>query len=286
MARHAELIATLEALPGVTLRVDERVARHSALRIGGEVEAWVLVHDEAGVKAVLSALRKAKLELREHQPLGDHYAREEGLSGAMLRLGPSFGLISIEDETIQVGAAAPLAQLGVMAQRAGLRCWAPLRRWPGTLGGWVKTADAEALAPLVVSVRAAVGRGIVNRSGTALAGLGRKAVILGATLVRCPDAPLPPPPSCPGSLFVLDASLRLAMAQSRLPGLRLRSIRLAGEQAGVVVNLGSGGSRDLDLVIRLVKDRLKRDHGLEVVFRLQPMGRPPKNAPVERLSFP
>ena len=286
MAMHAELVAAFEALPGVTLRLAEPVAHHSALRIGGEVEAWVLALDDDGVKAVVAALRAAGVKLRPHQPLGDHYAREEGLSGAMLRLGPAFGELQLEGDALVVGAAVPMAQLGVVAQREGLIDWAPARAWPGTLGGWLQCADPAALGGLVRSVRALVGRSIKDRPPEAAASFGAKAVILGAVLEARHGRALPCAPLAPGSLFAVDDDMRRAMRHSRLPGLRLRHIRLADEEAGVVVNLGAGSSRDLDLVIRLVKERLLRDHGLEVEPRLQPLGLPPKNTPAHRVDPP
>ncbi len=281
MARHADL-EVLEGQAGLAIRLDEPVARHSALRMGGEVEAWVLACDEDAVKAALAGLRAAGLTLRRHQPLGDHYAREEGLAGALLRLGPAFGTVEIEDDLIRVGAAVPMAQLGVVACRAGLADWAPVARWPGTVAAWLEAGEAEALAPLLRSVRALVGRSVKDRPGSSLASLSSKAVILGAELEARHGRPLPPPPPPPGTLLVLDEKLEKAMRRSRLPGLRLRSIRLASEQPGVVVNLGAGSSRDLELIIRLVKERLKRDHGLEVEARLQPLGRPPRANPRSR----
>jgi len=285
VARHAELAEVLGSHPGVVLRLDERVARHSALRIGGEVEAWVLALDEAAVKDAVAALRRGKLSLRPHDPLGDHYAREEGLAGAMLRLGPAFGQLGVEDDRLHAGAAVPLARLGVVAARHGLEAWAPLSRWPGTVGGWLSGADPARLAPLVHSVRALRGRSVVERSGDTLASLGSKAIVLGAVFHGRPDAPLPPSPPSPGSLTLQGGDVLRAMVKSRLPGLRLRSIRLASEQPGLVVNLGGGSSRDLDLVLKLVQDRLKRDHGVELEARLAPLGRPPKTEPDPRLGL-
>ncbi len=276
MAGRAELERAFEGLPGVTLRVAEPVARHSALRIGGEVEAWVLARDEAAVKAALSALRSVGLTLRPHQPLGDPFAREEGLSGAMLRLGPAFGGIEVEDEILKVGAAAPLARLGVVAQRAGLTAWGPVRSWPGTLAAWLRSAPVAELEPLVRSVRTLVGRSVKDRPASTLAGLSPKAVILAAELEARPDRPLAEAPPWPGSVCAMSPELERAMRRSRLPGLRLRSIRLAHEQIGLVANLGGGTSRDLDLILKLVQDRCKRDHGLDVEPRLQPLGRPPR----------
>jgi UDP-N-acetylmuramate dehydrogenase len=274
VARLAELIEALGALPGVTLRVDEPVARHSALRMGGEVEAWVMVQDEAGLKAAMAALRRAGLNLREHQPLGDHFAREEGLSGALLRLGPGFAVIQREGDRLRVGAATPMAQLGVEAARIGLDAWAEASTWPGTLGGWLLSREPQALLPSVHSVRALVGRSLKDHPVEVVSK--GKAVILGAELVARPAGGLGAAPLAPGALFAVDARLQRAMVRSRLPGIRLRRIRLADEQAGIAVNLGGGSSRDLDLVLRLVKDRLMRDHGIEVEPRLQPLGLPPK----------
>ncbi len=276
MARHSDLALALEGQPGVTLRVDEPVARHSALRMGGEVEAWVVALDEAGVVAVAAALRQAGLTLRDHQPLGDHFAREEGLSGALLRLGPAFGTVQIEGGILRVGASTPMAQLGVAAARAGLEAWAGASTWPGTLATWLRTSDPQGLMPLVRSVRALAGRSLKDHPVEVVSR--GKAILLGAELDACPSADIGPPPLAPGSLFRVDERLGRAMIRSRLPGLRLRSIRLADEQPGVLVNLGGGSSRDLDLVLRLVRERLMRDHGIEVEPRLQPLGRPPKQS--------
>lgn len=284
MARLADLAVALEALPGVTLRVDEPVARHSALRMGGEVEAWVVVLDEAVLKEAMAALRSAGLSLREHQPLGDHFAREEGLSGALLRLGPAFGLIERDGDYLRVGAATPMAQLGVEAARLGLDLWSGASTWPGTLGGWLAAREPQDLQPLVHSVRALVGRSLKDHPVEVVTK--GKAVILGAQLVARPEATLGAAPLAPGTLFAVDERVQRAMVRSRLPGLRLRRIRLADQQAGLVVNLGGGSSRDLDLVIRLAKDRLMRDHGIEVEPRLQPLGRPPKKSSQRRGDAP
>jgi UDP-N-acetylenolpyruvoylglucosamine reductase len=282
----AELVQHFEALPGAVLRLDEPVSRHSALRIGGEVEAWVLALDEPGLLDAMSALRAASLKLRHSEPLGDHFAREEGLAGAMIRLGPAFEGLELDEGVLRVGAAVPLARLGAFAMRHGLEAWAPLASWPGTLGAWLRGGDPVALEPLLRSVRVLKGRSLGDKKPKALGSLGAAGLILGAKLLARHDAALPPPPPAPGSVLVREPSHESAMRQSRLPGLRLRSIRLAGEQTGLVVNLGGGSSRDLDLVLRLVRDRLSRDHGLDVEPRLQPLGRPPKPPTPERGVWP
>ncbi len=276
MARPAELPALLEGLPGVALRLAEPVARHGALRIGGEVEAWLAVFDEGATKAAINALRATGTKLRHHDPLGDHFAREEGLSGALLRLGPAFAGVEVGSDRLRVGAAAPLARIGVVAANAGIEHWAPLRSWPGTFGAWLRCASPGAVIPSLLSLRTLKGRSLKDRSPEALSKLGAGELVLGAELRLESPAPLPAAPSFPGCVVEPEEVTVRAMARSRLPGLRLRSIRLASEQVGLVVNLGGGTSADLELVIRLVKERLLRDHGLEVEPRLALLGRPPK----------
>jgi UDP-N-acetylmuramate dehydrogenase len=274
----ADLRAVLAAVPGVCLREPEPVARHGALRIGGDVETYVVVHDEAALLAVAEALRAAHAGLRVLSPLGDAFARDAGLSGVLVRLGPAFGEVEVGPRGIEAGCGAPLASIGAAAARAGLAGWRGLSTWPGSLGAWCSDLDGAALATLCGRIRALTGRGLRDFSGAAVATVPRSALLIQACLIPEAPAALPPRPPWPGAAFAEDPDLLAALARSRLPGLRLRGIRLAEEQVGLVVNLGGGSARDLDLMLRVIVERLGRDHGLQAQPRLQPMGRPPNAA--------
>jgi len=280
----AELLAALAVVPGASLRAEEPVARHGALRIGGDVEAFVTVHDEAGLLGVAEALRAARQVLRPCWPLADAFCRDAGLAGALLRLGPAFGEVQAGPDGIEAGAAAPLACVGAVAARLGHAGWSPLSTWPGTVGAWCADLEGPALAGLFRRVRVLTGRGIRDHEGAAVAGVPRSALLLRAWLPPAPTAGLPPRPPWPGEAFAEGGAagedVRAALLSSRLAGLRLRGIRLASEQVGLVVNLGAGTARDLDLLLRVVVDRLGRDHGLNVQPRLQPSGRPPSAGPL------
>lgn len=275
MATRPELRTALATVPGVRLREEEPVARHGALRLGGGVELYVVVHDEAALEAVAAALRGARVSPRLFHPLSDAFARDAGLAGALLRLGPAFAEVEAGGEGIDAGVGAPLAAIGAAAERAGFEEWSGLCAWPGTLGSWCAGLDPEALARLFVRVTILTGRGVRRVDGAAVASIPRSAELLGGRLPRAPVAALPPSPPWPGALFDQDSDVASALARSSLPGVRLRRVRLATEQVGVVVNLGGGTARDLELLCRLAQERLGRDHGLEVQSRLQPLGRPP-----------
>jgi UDP-N-acetylmuramate dehydrogenase len=281
VARRAEIRAALAALPGVTVREEEPVARHGALRIGGGVEVYVVVRDGAALEAVVAALRGVRATPRLVRPLSDAFARDAGLAGVLLRLGPAFAAVTVGPAGLEVGVDAPLAAIGVAA--GAQDPWAVLRTWPGTLGAWCEDLVPDIWARLFARIEVLTGRGVRTLEGEAVAGAARSALLLGGRLWPAPLGPLPPPPPWPGALFPADPDLWAALARSTLPGVRLRRVRLATEQVGLVANLGGGTARDLDLLARLIQERLARDAGLEVQARLQPLGRPPAggNAPQE-----
>ncbi|MFH1465527.1 MAG: hypothetical protein ABIO70_14160 [Pseudomonadota bacterium] len=277
MASRAEVLAALAALPGVTVREEEPVARHGALRIGGGVEIYVVVHDVSALEAAAAALRSVRATFRLVQPLSDAFARDAGLAGVLLRLGPAFGEVSVGPEGTRAGADAPLAAIGIAAHQ--IEPWAALRAWPGTLGAWCQELAPEVWGQLFERVELLTGRGVRTLVGEAVASAPRSALLLGGCLRTPPLGSLPAPPPWPGSLFAPDPDVAAALARSSLPGVRLRRMRLAAEQVGVVTNLGGGTARDLDLLAKLAQERLSRDAGLEVQTRLLPLGRPPSTHP-------
>jgi hypothetical protein len=138
---------------------------------------------------------------------------------------------------------------------------------PGTLGGWIEALGLERLAPALLSVRVAHGHTVRELSPERAASLKGSRIWIAATLARDIQASIPGPPP-PGAVASLDGELALRMRQSGLAGLRLRGIRLASEQVGLVTNLGQGSPRDLAVLLRTLRDRLSRDHGIDFQARL------------------
>lgn len=275
MAEQPLDLTALEALAGVTVRREEPVARHGNLRIGGPVDVFVVVHREASLVAVWRGLRGVGLQPRSLVGFTDIYAAEEGLGGALVRLGRDFSEVRILGETVWVGAAAPLARVGVLASEAGLVDWAPLARHAGTLAAWMVESGPERFIPFVRRFKVLSGGRVRDWEGERLARLPKRAVLLGAEMTAPVDRSLPTP-GLPGAMEGSTAATSRMLRASGLLGLRLRSIRLAAQCPGTLVNLGQARSTDLAMVIRLVKDRLWRDHGHHLDSRLVMAGRPRK----------
>ena len=45
-----EWLQILDAVPGVAVRLNEPMARHTDLRVGGNAEAWLVVESQEGIE--------------------------------------------------------------------------------------------------------------------------------------------------------------------------------------------------------------------------------------------
>ncbi|MDP2312809.1 MAG: hypothetical protein Q8P41_07880 [Pseudomonadota bacterium] len=254
-------------LGDVPAREEEPIGRHLPLRTGGTFELWVEVRDEAALLAVVKAARAEKLALRPLAPFCDAMPPEGGLTGVALRLGVGFEFIREGEGGLWVGAATPLALLGL---RTG---FAAYTRAPGTLAdawedGWI--------APAVVRVRRFRSRSIEEVEGAAGAPIGPdpKSLIVAALLK--PGVKVHPPPV--GRAFRDHKRRNLPalpelMRNLGLGGLRLGGAVLAEEDPTVLANRGDATPRQLRLLLQAARERVHTATGLELEERVAPPGR-------------
>lgn len=256
----------IRLLGGVPAREEEPIGRHVPLRTGGAFELWVEVPDEPALLAVIKAARAEKLALRPLPPFCDAMPPEGGLTGVGLRLGVGFEYIREAKEGLWVGAATPLALLGLRSGFAGYA------RAPGTLAdawedGWI--------APAVVRVRRFRSRGIEEVDGST-PGMGPdpRALLVAALLL--PGAKVRPPPV--GRAFRDHKRRNLPplpelMRNLGLGGLRLGGAVLAEEDPTVLANRGDGTARQLRLLLQAARERVHTATGLDLEDRILPPGR-------------
>ncbi|MDP2309250.1 MAG: hypothetical protein Q8P18_24725 [Pseudomonadota bacterium] len=255
-------------LGGVGAREEEPIGRHLPLRTGGAFELWVEVADEAELLAVVKAARAEKLALRPVPPFCDAMPPEGGLTGVGLRLGAGFEFIRDAKEGLWVGAATPLALLGL---RTGFAAYA---RAPGTLAdawedGWI--------APGVLRVRRFRSRSIEEVEGApGSPGMAPDAKALVVAALLAPGAKVRPPPA--GRAFRDHKRRNLPalpelMRNLGLGGLRLGGAVLAEEDPTVLVNRGDASARQLRLLLQAARERVHTATGLEFEDRIAPPGR-------------
>lgn len=250
---------------GVTVRPGERLARHAPWRVGGPCDAWILVDRREALPEVFTACREAGWSRTVLGAGTRVVVRDGGLAGAVIRLGEGFVGVEEEGDTVRVGAATPVALVAKALQ------WPSKRFAPGTLGG--SLVCDEGWAPWVVSVRV-VGRGAEKEVAWADVGPLASVAIVEARLRRLD---VPPPALRRSAAWMVapegeDAAV--ALREASLAGTRLRAILAPEAAPELLVNLGGGDARDLQLLQRSLVERVLAARGIQLVDRMQWMGRP------------
>lgn len=258
---------------GVVWRVEEPLARHLPRRTGGRCDAFIVVHDPAALGDVLAAVKDEGWSRTVIGTGSRLLVRDGGLAGAVLRLGRGYAGAVGDAEGVRAGAAVPLAQLGVMAGNGPLSA---LRRQPGSLGAslkedggwgpWVHTVDVfDRGGVRTLSLDEARGRG----SG----------IVVGAHLRWQPEGggrrvPVPGPER-PWSVFaeVPKADVARLLRKAGLAGTRLRDIVLPASEPTSLATLAPATARDVDLLLKSVIDRMKRERGVDLQVGIQWLGR-------------
>ncbi len=243
-------------------REEEPIARHLPLRASpGAFERWAVVDTEEELVAAIRAARAEKLPVRVVHPFADSLPPEGGMGGLFLRLGRDFEDIREVDDTLDVGAACPIARLGL---RRGFEAL-------GRAGGSVGDAlDDGWLRPWVVGLRRFKGRGIEDTSElepdpkalvvrVRLRPGGKLSSVRAGTIFREPGK--------------RGLDLRALLARSGVSGVRLHGASLAEDDAAVMVNRGEASPRQVRLLVEAVRERVHVATGVELDVRLLPPGR-------------
>ncbi|MEM1396709.1 MAG: UDP-N-acetylmuramate dehydrogenase [Pseudomonadota bacterium] len=107
------------------------------LRVGGPADVLFLPANEDDLAGVLSAL-PSDIPVTIVGVGSNLLVRDGGVRGLVVRLGPGFATVAVEDMTVTAGAAALDAQVAKTAARAGIAGLEFLRGVPGTIGGALK----------------------------------------------------------------------------------------------------------------------------------------------------
>ena len=268
----AELLPQLAQLPGVGVRAQEPLARHTPLRVGGPAALWILVEDAEALQAVLRVARAEKARWRLLWPLEDCIVRDAGFDGLVIRPGAGFeGAGRRTPGRVWIRPATPWAALTPLTLLT-------LTRWPGTVGGLFATQQQDRLAGLGMTLRILKGgreqelRVEPDQDPPAL-----KPTEILTELELDEEMPkrrrLRPPPS-PGHIFEEPKGTDVGelLLRANVCGSRLRDWQFTLSLPGAIVHTGSGGERDAMLLARGVVERVQRARGIELKLRIPVFG--------------
>ena len=116
------------------LLYDVPLAPYTWFRVGGPAQALFLPADEADLALFLAACPE-DIPVFTFGAASNLLVRDGGVRGVVVRLGPAFGRVQVEVNTVRAGAAAldkSVAKAAAKAGLAGLEFYAGI---PGTIGG-------------------------------------------------------------------------------------------------------------------------------------------------------
>ncbi len=283
-----EITKHLKQLAGdLNVLTDESMSLHTTFRVGGKAAAFVLIRDEAVLKAVLDYVSSEKLPYFLAGNGSNLLVSENGYDGIILKLSGEFEEIKVEGNRITAGAAASIIKTAAVAADHGLTGLEFASGIPGSVGGAVymnagayggEIADVitEALTledaikkqDLALSYRSSV----FKRNGRVITGAvfelqqGDKDAIREKMeelkSKRLEKQPLEYPSA--GSTFKRPEGYfagKLIM-EAGLSGFSVGDACVSEKHCGFVVNKGNATADDVYRLICLVRDKVKEHSGI------------------------
>jgi len=255
------------------VRLDEPLARHTAIRTGGRCRAWVVVETVEELADVTADCRAHdwKWSLLGHGTRTVY--RDADQPGAVIRLGTSFGTVTSD---WRVGASVAVPALVARAAALGA---AGIEHFAATAGSFGASLALDEGWDDVVSDVHALHRGKAVAMSLNDARKGK--VILGATLTLREDRPESVRKRVDKALAATSRSrespwyavpgkqsLREVFASVLLPRVRLREVAIPSTAPELLVNLGGGTAADLMLLHKSALERVKSTRGIELDSRV------------------
>jgi UDP-N-acetylmuramate dehydrogenase len=203
------------------------------------------MHDPEGLVAGIKYLRARGWSLTWLGAGTRTVVRDGGLGGAVVRLGTGFSWVRRDGDWLDIGAATPMPVLGSSIP-GSVGASVALDKWKGAAevrtlrGGRLHTGPPESVGKqLILSVRV------------------REDCI---------------PTAVGGAWFSSPSAVRTALERVDLAGARLRGVAVSRVAPELLVNLGGGTARDLTLLNRSIRDRVKRYRGVELDLHVKFIG--------------
>ena len=293
-------LAISDALKGVAVGkiwFDEPMSRHASLKLGGKVGALVAAENESQLEEIVRRLREKNIPFLPVGNLTNILVRDGGYRGVLLSMRGLDQATCVPGEGGQyfmdAQAGAALGRIVGMAaeeELTGLEFCAGI---PGSVGGavWMNAgAYGTEIKDVVVSVKVMDGVGkkkTLRREEIAFdyrkSNLPADVVVCGARFVlqkgnppqirarmaeiikwRQEKHPLQYPSA--GSVFKNQPGLPAGklIEEMGLKGRRLGDVQVSKKHANFIVNKGQGTASDMEKLIRLIQETVKKERGLDL----------------------
>lgn len=299
MTAISELYQEIRRLVEGEVRQDEPLAEHTTFRIGGRADVWVVPEDLKNLRLLVKFSQRNKNPFLIIGAGSNLLVSDEGVRGVVACLSsPEFYSLKVGNGEITTGAGVKLAHFLRSAAAAGLSGAEFLSGIPGTVGGALavnagakdsKGDYQRSISEIVSLIRVVDGDGNVKELKPEDAGFGCRTSKLGRLVIyearfrlfrkekseifrkiknlldsRKRNQELIRPSA--GCVFKNPQNHSLPsgqlIEQSRLCGRRLGGAQVSRRHANFIINRGGATARDVCELMRLIQEKVKRDHGV------------------------
>ncbi len=291
-------------LPTGRVLADEPTSRHSVIRAGGPVEAFVTAESVEELKLVFSWCETHSVDYRFWGEGAFTLIREGGLSGIIIELGSAFRDISVESSAedcsfVSAGAATRVRDLIAFCGVEGLVAIGGLSAAQGTLAGLLCASMtpgelslegiAEEVTVLTREMKELTLRGSSLRFEGGRLRIPRTAAVIRVLLrlgkACADDAASGTREQAHGSegsrdrpaysvAFVSGCKTSAAdlIFDSGLSGVRVGGARISTELASSIINESEARAKDIEILVSLVKDRVRQETGVALESTVEVVG--------------
>lgn len=275
--------------------LNELMSKHTTIQVGGPVDFWIEPSGLDDCKVAQEIAQAHELSMMTVGRGSNLLVRDGGIRGIVLHVGNAFQEIMIQEQSnatriIGVGAGVMVKQLLNWVADQGLSGIEGLEGVPGTVGGAVAMNAGTphgSIGDAVVSVTLLEKGKIITRAAEKLEFAYRKAKIAKATTVLSVQLRLTPKdateiraklqelrayrqakqplqqPSM-GSVFKNPDNVNTAgklIEEAGLKGVRVGKAQVSPQHANWIVNLGGATAKDVEVLVKLVRDTVKEKTG-------------------------
>jgi UDP-N-acetylmuramate dehydrogenase len=271
-------------------------------RVGGPAQVLFMPEDEADLSYFL---RELPVEIPVTTiGLGSNLiVRDGGVAGVVVRLGRGFGEVTVEGTSIRAGAAVPDVKVARAAQEAGIAGLSFLRGIPGSIGGALRMnggAYGGETKDVLVEARGVDRGGNVHTYSNAemhfgyrhcgvadeviftqavFAGRPGDAAAIAAEMNKITEsreATQPVKSRTGGSTFKNPPGHKAwqLVDAAGCRGLRIGDAQVSEMHCNFLINLGSATAAEIETLGETVRERVKKNSGIELSWEIKRIGVP------------
>jgi UDP-N-acetylmuramate dehydrogenase len=298
------LVKELEELNIGKIKRNELLSQHTTMKIGGPADLFIEPSSVENIRKVIGFINKHHLPWRAIGRGSNLLVSDNGIEGAVIKLGTGLAKLSIDGTKITVGAGHSLVSLSTMISKKGLSGLEFASGIPGSVGGAVYMnagAHGSDISKILTKAHILFADGTMEwlradelefsyrtsilqkkRPGIVLEAEfklieGDKATIV-AQMLKNKDYRKETQPwnfPCAGSIFrnPLPNYAGKLIEEAGLKGFSIGGAKISEMHGNFIVNAGNATAKDVLDLIQYVKEKIDQLYSIKIETEVEIIGR-------------